>query len=147
MSTASAPRFSKAMDFDDVVLARREAEREEWFRKLSKSASEVCKLVSQFRKNDSCWLVSFDAGSFNLCIKVRFDDGGPDWLVRFPVPGKTMFPNEKVRNEVAIMKFIEQRTNIPIPSVVAFGMAEDNPSGLGSFIITTFVETRNCQMF
>jgi Phosphotransferase enzyme family len=53
-----------------------------------------------------------------------------------------MFPEEKLRNEVAIMQFVQQNTNIPVPTVIAYGTGTDNPTGLGPFIIMTFVEGR-----
>lgn len=55
-------------------------------------------------------------------------------------PGKAMNGDEKVRNEVATMQFIKAETRIPIPSVKAWGMSEDNPLGLGAFIIMDFID-------
>ncbi|KFY70604.1 hypothetical protein V498_10302, partial [Pseudogymnoascus sp. VKM F-4517 (FW-2822)] len=46
---------------------------------------------------------------------------------------------QKVRAEVATMRFIAEKTDIPVPTVIAYGMADDNPTGLGPFIITTFI--------
>lgn len=38
------------------------------------------------------------------------------------------------------MKYIEQNTKIPVPHVIGYGDACDNPIGLGPFIIMTWVE-------
>ena len=36
-----------------------------------------------------------------------------DWLVRFPIPGKSIFLDEKVLDEVAFMRYIAENTNFP----------------------------------
>lgn len=51
-----------------------------------------------------------------------------------------MFLEEKIYNEVALMKYIAANTQIPVPRVVGYGKAEDNPTGLGPFVIMTWVE-------
>ncbi|KAG4439632.1 hypothetical protein IFR05_004881 [Cadophora sp. M221] len=63
--------------------------------------------------------------SFNWCFKVVSDDG-TKWAVRFPVAGRVVYPDEKVRREVAVMRFLREKTLIPVPEVIAFGMAADN---------------------
>ncbi|KFZ09600.1 hypothetical protein V502_08630 [Pseudogymnoascus sp. VKM F-4520 (FW-2644)] len=51
-----------------------------------------------------------------------------------------MFAEQKVRAEVATIRYIKEKTDIPVPTVIAYGMADDNPTGLGPFLITTFVK-------
>lgn len=51
-------------------------------------------------------------GGFNASFLMTFTDtdtGGA--LLRLPLPGVHMFPEEKVRNEVSIMQFIKERTS------------------------------------
>lgn len=43
---------------------------------------------------------------------MTYEDGGSS-LIRFPKPGATMFPEEKARNEVAAMRYIQDNTSIP----------------------------------
>lgn len=38
------------------------------------------------------------------------------------------------------MRFIRQNTSIPIPEIIAHGSADDNPTGIGPFIIMTWIE-------
>ncbi|PGH13007.1 hypothetical protein AJ80_06491 [Polytolypa hystricis UAMH7299] len=38
------------------------------------------------------------------------------------------------------MKFIRRNTSIPVPEVIAHGTAAENPTGLGPFIIMTWIE-------
>ncbi|EEP78376.1 predicted protein [Uncinocarpus reesii 1704] len=47
---------------------------------------------------------------------------------------------EKLRGEVAVMNLVRQNTSIPVPEVIAYGTAAENPTGLGPFIIMTWVE-------
>jgi hypothetical protein len=88
------------MEFDNLALQDREREREEWISKVRQQILSILSLSSSYRKKCPCQIVDFKFGSFNACFLLQFEDSGPDWVVRFPVPGKTMFPDEKVRNEV-----------------------------------------------
>ncbi|RJE21516.1 Phosphotransferase enzyme family [Aspergillus sclerotialis] len=64
-----------------------------------------------------------DVGGFNLCFRMVFEDGFSS-LLRFPCPGRVMLPEEKVRNEVAIMTYLKENTNIPVPRIIHHGMAQ-----------------------
>lgn len=79
-----------------------------------------------------------DLGAFNLCFRMVFAEGF-SFLLRFPCPGRVMFPEEKVRNEVAVMTFLKQNTNIPIPNIIHHGMGDEGPTGLGPFILMEYV--------
>jgi hypothetical protein len=70
---------------------------------------------------------------------VQFEDN-IKWIVRFAVPGKVMNGDEKIRSEVATMQFIKTETTIPIPLVIAWGTSDDNPLGLGAFILMEYIE-------
>ncbi|KAH0556145.1 hypothetical protein GP486_005925 [Trichoglossum hirsutum] len=130
------------MDFDDIVLLQRDSDRYAWNEKGARSIPAVCNLASQIRNSRPCHVVNLSCGSFNFCFKVLFPDDNVQWMVRFPIPGKAMFPEEKLRGEVATMGFIKKMTSIPVPTVVAFGTADDDTTGLGPFIITEFIEGR-----
>jgi aminoglycoside phosphotransferase (APT) family kinase protein len=51
-----------------------------------------------------------------------------------------MRPAEKVNQEVAIMKFVREKTKIPIPEFIACSTAKGHFAGLGPFIIMEFIE-------
>ena len=78
-------------------------------------------------------------GAFNLCFRMEFEDGFSS-LIRFPCPGRVIFPEEKVRNEVAVMTYLKQNTNIPVPRIIDHGMGDGSPAGLGPFILMEYVE-------
>lgn len=45
-------------------------------------------------------------GSFNFCLQVSFEDDGPDAIIRFPKPEHATFLEEKISNEVQVVKFL-----------------------------------------
>ncbi|KAJ6021047.1 Aminoglycoside phosphotransferase [Penicillium herquei] len=55
-----------------------------------------------------------------------------------------MFPEEKVRNEVAVMKFILDQTStkipIPVPSISCWGQQHESPANMGPFIIMDYID-------
>jgi hypothetical protein len=134
------------MDWDDRVLLDNNASCLLWLRKYDKARRErltdwvstlhkdhlPCKLATHTKLEDS-------RGAYNMSCKVIFDNG-EKWMVRFPMVGKVMIADEKVEVEVAVMKLIRQQTNIPIPDVKAWGLAVDNPLGIGPFIMMEFIE-------
>jgi len=134
---------SSLFDKMDQDESRRDHENitEEWVEKVIKysSASGVEKLASRYRENMPCKCVQKNNGSFNLCYKVLFEDDVA-WAVHFPIPGRVMYPEEKIRREVAVLKFLGERTRIPVPTVMAFGAEADEKSGIGPFLIMEWVD-------
>jgi len=53
--------------------------------------------------------------------------------------GSVKFPEEKVRYEVATMRYIAAKTTIPVPKIYYFGTAAENTAGLGPFIIMEYI--------
>ncbi|QQK40416.1 Aminoglycoside phosphotransferase [Penicillium digitatum] len=51
-----------------------------------------------------------------------------------------MFPKEKVRNEVAIIRYIHDQTSIPAPFVLDWGTRKDSPFELGQYMIMEFMD-------
>lgn len=55
-----------------------------------------------------------------------------------------MFPDEKVRNEASIMKFLLDKTSatapIPVPSAFRWGQTKETLSELGPFIIMNYID-------
>ncbi|EHK99636.1 putative Altered inheritance of mitochondria protein 9, mitochondrial [Glarea lozoyensis 74030] len=128
------------MDSDEVNQSH-EHMVDDWLHQLGKyNTWGIEKLASKYRNGDKCTCVKMNNGSFNWCFKVEFDDG-TKWAVRFPVAGNVMFPEEKVQREVAVMKFLKQNTFVPVPGVIAYGMAADNHDpGMGLFIIEEWID-------
>lgn len=81
-------------------------------------------------------------GGFNTSFMMKFTNNYGA-VIRFPLPGAVMFPEEKVRNEVSIMQYVLEKTSnkipIPVPSVVRWVGTKESPSDLGPFIIMDYI--------
>jgi aminoglycoside phosphotransferase (APT) family kinase protein len=118
-----------------------DSEWQEWKKKFGRLGrdSAIDKFVSSFRGGMDCYTVKVHGGSFNFSAQIRFDDG-EQWIIRFPRPGSHMYPDEAVLCEVATMKFMQEKTSVPIARVIGYGTSKDNPLGLGPFIIMEFID-------
>lgn len=67
-------------------------------------------------------------GSYNFNIEVIFDDGIV--LFRFPIPRLVVFPDDKVKAEVATIRYVADHTDIPVPHIYHWGTAAENPTRL-----------------
>lgn len=67
-------------------------------------------------------------GSYNYNIELVFDDGSV--LFRFPIPGVVVYPDDKIKAEVATIRYVAEHTNIPVPRIYHWGTAADNPTRL-----------------
>jgi hypothetical protein len=96
-------------------------------------------------------------GGFNITWRLEYKDGTSTAL---RVPAKSIsprssrystdlidanlvinqFPDEKVRYEVATMRYVAAHTTIPVPKVYHYGPASENPTGLGPFMIVEYVD-------
>ncbi|OHF03790.1 phosphotransferase enzyme family protein [Colletotrichum orchidophilum] len=114
-----------------------------WIRKALDAQLDLAKFVADRRgKGRATEIVGYLKGSFNLGFRIRFEDDGPDAIIRFPKPGhiSTVFLEGKLVNEVRAIEFIRHNTTIPVPFLHAWGMAHESPRQLGPFIIMDFVE-------
>ena len=82
------------------------------------------------------------SGSFNISIVVQNGETDERALIRFLIPGKVYKPwlEQKVKNEVMVLKYISCHTDIPIPKVHHWGLTEESPCHMGPFIIEEFME-------
>jgi aminoglycoside phosphotransferase (APT) family kinase protein len=129
--------------FDELAETDGDDEFKAWLSKVIDAKQEIVAFVASRREGKA--VGGFDSylkGSFNLSLVVRFSDGGPKAVIRFPKPGHTAIAlrEEKVRNEVQILKFLSEKTTIPVPRVVSWGMIQDSPLHLGPFIIMDYVD-------
>ncbi|OAA63701.1 phosphotransferase enzyme family protein [Niveomyces insectorum RCEF 264] len=122
----------------------------------------VCALASRLVHGGlPCRIVDKKRGSFNICYFVepgtRKEDSGCSkqpsrWVVRLPLGPAVVNPWEKIVNEVATVRYIQQKTRIPVPRIRAYGrdprliknenMAEgiDNAREGQGYIISDFVD-------
>ncbi|KAI9841099.1 MAG: hypothetical protein M1837_001003 [Sclerophora amabilis] len=129
------------MSFDDAAWERSDEIFDAWKRKLHQEDTlrAIGTLIIKHRGGVPEELCPPMRGAFNVCIRMKFKDGGSA-LIRFPCPGVSMFPEEKVRQEVATMRFLAEKTSIPVPFILHYGMTDESPHHLGPFIIMDYVE-------
>lgn len=103
------------------------------------ATAAIADMISQIRGSKATKIVNHYRGSFNIGIQIRFEDNGPDALIRYAKPGVVANRDEKVQYEVAVMQYLRQCTKIPIPKIIGWGLTKDCPKKLGPFIIMEFV--------
>ncbi|XWX01119.1 hypothetical protein V2A60_009144 [Cordyceps javanica] len=128
------------MQFDDVAWEESERIESEWIKSLFEESTlrAIGDFIVKHRRGVPTEMCDPKAGAFNALFRMKFQDGGSA-VIRFPKPGITMFPEEKVRNEVAVMKYIQDHTTIPVPFILHWGTKEESPLGLGPFIIMEYI--------
>ncbi|EEP78199.1 predicted protein [Uncinocarpus reesii 1704] len=104
---------------------------------------KVCDLATSCHpKKVACHILGeWKRGSYNICIPVVFEDDGKSekWVVRIPLLPRLAFPEEKMRSEIATMKYITEKTTIPIPRIHGYSITGDNILGL-PFLIIEYIE-------
>lgn len=129
------------MQFDDVAWERSDEIFDAWKNKLYEEDTQraIANLIQKHRGGVATELCAPQRGSYNVTIRLLFRDGGSA-IMRIPCPGIQMFPDEKLRNEVAVMRCISEKTSIPVPFVLYHGSTDECPGNLGPFIIMEWVK-------
>ncbi|OGM39468.1 hypothetical protein ABOM_011926 [Aspergillus bombycis] len=89
--------MQQRMRFDDVAWAQSETISDAWVEELFEEDTlrVIGNFIIEHRKGVPLELCQPLAGAFNVSFRMKFEDGGSA-LIRFPKPGATMFPEEKV---------------------------------------------------
>jgi aminoglycoside phosphotransferase (APT) family kinase protein len=129
--------------YDEIAEVEADNECRAWLTKALRAKEEIVAFVSSRRPG--CPEGEFDGylrGSFNFCVSVRFNDGGPKAIIRFPKPGHTLTARreEKVKSEIQVLQYLRENTNIPVPHVTSWGLTGESPANLGPFIIMDHVD-------
>lgn len=77
-------------------------------------------------------------GSYNISLRMKYRKGAT--VIRFSQPGAVFFPEEKIVNEVAVMRFLADQTSIPIPFILHSGSKKESPLELSPFIMMDYIE-------
>ncbi|GKZ25558.1 hypothetical protein AbraIFM66951_001330 [Aspergillus brasiliensis] len=128
--------------FDELEETNGDDECRAWLSRAFDSRAELAAFVAERRQGGGTGeYVGFLKGSFNFSFRFSFSDGRPDALTRFPKPGDTAtaYRDEKVVNEVQIMEYLRQNTELPIPRIHNWGLLAESPHHLGPFIIMDYV--------
>ncbi|KAK3900869.1 kinase-like domain-containing protein [Staphylotrichum tortipilum] len=129
--------------FQDPLVMERTQELKDGLNRELRARSEDGRLaaiyafVGQHRPGKPTGIRPPFRGSYNVVFVVDFTDGSA--LLRVGVPGNVISPDEKIRAEVATMRYVEKMTSIPVPHIYHWGTAAENPLGLGPFIIMEYI--------
>ncbi|TWU71871.1 hypothetical protein ED733_003714 [Metarhizium rileyi] len=102
----------------------------------------VCALASRYNHCKPCRVVHRTNGSFNVCFFVKFDNDDLRWIVRIPIIPSLHKPWQKLLSEVATLQFLERKTRIPVPRVLAYGCdakLSQTDSRVRIFLILSFI--------
>ncbi|KAJ5638676.1 hypothetical protein N7528_001066 [Penicillium herquei] len=129
------------MEFDDVAWEQAEYVSDKWLRSFL--SREVRRPIAEFMlRHDSGPNPEFrllEKGSFNITAQMRYT--GRATNIRFSRRGAIMFPEEKVKNEAAVMRYLQvNQESIPVPFVVHAGTIEECPLNLSPFIMMSHIE-------
>ncbi len=130
-----------AMRGDDVAWEESDRIERVWRHSLFEESTlrDVGRFIAKHRQGVPTDLCEPKAGGFNALFRMKFIDGG-SVVIRFTKPGSTMFPEEKIKQEVATMRFIQNNTAIPVPFVHHWGTREESPLNIGPFIIMEYMK-------
>ena len=133
--------IEQRMKFDDLAWEKSDNVSKSWRDDLfnEKTFREIGGAIIRHRGGPAEELFNPQKGSFNIHFRMKFLDGGSA-ILRFPIPGVSMFPEEKVQREVSVMRLIERYTSIRVPHVLYYGMTEESPARLGPFIVMEYIE-------
>ncbi|PGH28348.1 hypothetical protein GX50_08917, partial [[Emmonsia] crescens] len=127
--TLSAARTDGASWIDKFIVDRTE---------------DICRFVESIRGYGRCTAISRCRSGCNAILRLRWENtDARDWAIRIPIPENSVFMEEKIRNEIVMLTYLDTYTTIPIPKIYRAGTAEDNPTGLGPFIVTNWIKGRN----
>ncbi|EXL67384.1 hypothetical protein FOPG_16490 [Fusarium oxysporum f. sp. conglutinans race 2 54008] len=102
----------------------------------------VCRLASRYNNEESCHIFDSKHGSFNACFFVEFPSSGTRWVVRIPIDPVVNEIWTKLQSEVATMRYVKNKTKIPLPDIHAYGRNEKlvhDSSTTQAFLILDFV--------
>ncbi|KAJ5198247.1 uncharacterized protein N7498_007364 [Penicillium cinerascens] len=132
--------------YDDVAWAISTQIWEDWPEFLRTDGdiyNDIGVILSEEFSDLQCAVFEFlFTGGFNTCFKMMFTNNSGA-VIRFPLPGHVMFPEEKVRNEVSVMQFLLEKTSdripITVPSILRWAETKESPSDLSPFIIMDYI--------
>jgi hypothetical protein len=101
--------------FDELAEKLGDDQWDEWKAKVLDAKEEITAFVASRRPGRGAEVLDWFQGSFNFCLQIMYSDGTPDVMIRFPGPGRTISRDEKIRNEVQVIRFLHESTSIPVP--------------------------------
>ncbi|KAJ4321998.1 hypothetical protein N0V84_005045 [Fusarium piperis] len=123
---------------DKLIQAQVHRKRDRFLASISKK--RVLGLVSSRRQDRRCdYFKDPKRGSYNICYFVEFEDG-ERWVLRVPIaPCLAFGARRKLESEVATMQLVAEKTDIPLPKIIAYELGNDTDP-LSSFMILEYID-------
>ncbi|EAU35230.1 conserved hypothetical protein [Aspergillus terreus NIH2624] len=130
------------MCYDDVAWEQSDDVSDNWLLQFLhiEVKKTIAKFILEHDSGDDPEFTILRKGSFNITLRMKYTYSATN--IRFSQPGAILFSEEKVRNEVAVMRFISDQTSIPLPFILHSGTREDSPLKLSPFIMMSHIEHR-----
>lgn len=128
------------MSPDDVAWEQAEETSDNWL--LQFLGLEILRPIADFilahNRGIATEFAILKKGSYNISLRLKYRNGAI--VIRLSQPGAALFPEEKVVNEVSIMRFLADQTTIPIPFVHHSGTKKESPLELSPFVLMDYIE-------
>ncbi|KAM0421404.1 hypothetical protein ACHAPT_010758 [Fusarium lateritium] len=123
---------------DKLIQTQVHRERDTFLASISKK--RVLRLLSSRRQDQRCdYFKDPKRGSYNICYFVEFEDG-ERWVLRVPIaPCLAFGARSKLESEVATMQLVAEKTDIPLPKIIAYELGDDTDP-LSSFMILEYID-------
>ncbi|KAF5019924.1 hypothetical protein F66182_8064 [Fusarium sp. NRRL 66182] len=123
---------------DKLIQLQVHQKRDRFLASISKK--RVLRLLSSRRQDRRCdYFKDPKRGSYNICYFVEFEDG-KRWVLRVPiVPCLALGARRKLEAEVATMQLVAEKTDIPLPKIIAYELG-DGTDPLSSFMILEYID-------
>ncbi|KAI1171486.1 phosphotransferase family protein [Nemania sp. FL0916] len=134
------PRFL-CTDKDDLIWEKLDEATDEWdiSTRTNETYNAVAELILKYKAGQAEVIHPPIKGGYNVVYRLEYKDGSSA-IMRIPIKGIVTSPEEKIRYEVATMRYVAVNTTIPVPYVYYYGTAGENLTGLGPFIIMEYIE-------
>ncbi|KAJ5239574.1 hypothetical protein N7468_004193 [Penicillium chermesinum] len=115
------------MCYDDVAWEQSDDVSDNWLLQFLDIDVKrpIAKFILKHDSGDDPEFTILRKGSFNITLQMKYTYSATN--IRFSQPGAILFPEEKVQNEVAVMRYISDQTSIPVPFVLHSGTREESP--------------------
>ncbi|KAJ5734001.1 hypothetical protein N7493_002787 [Penicillium malachiteum] len=130
------------MDYDDMAWEISDRIADTWVKHLFDPDTFMAIghfLLKHHDAHDAFKFKVLQAGAFNTALHMEFLQSRSA-IIRFPLPGATMFPEEKLQNEVATIRFIGDQSPIPVPMVLHWAGKKESPLELAPFLMMEYID-------
>lgn len=97
----------------------------------------IAMFILEHHRGNGTKFAILEKGSYNISLRMKYQNHAI--VIRLSQPGAVFFPEEKVVNEVAIMRFLTDQTSIPVPFILHSDTKKKSPLKLSPFIMMEYM--------